>query len=95
MPASSQTISRFVTFLASTLKPQSVRAYLAGVRLLYIELGFPNPIDNCWLISSTLKGISHLKDVATVQKIPITPDILRNSTLVPKVGNKHGCSREL
>lgn len=77
VPASSQTISRFVTFLARTLKPQSVRTYLAGVRLLHIELGFPNPIENCWLISSTLKGISHVKGVAPVQKLPITPDILR------------------
>ena len=56
---------------------KSVRTVLAGVWLLHIELGFPNSIENCWLISSTLKGISHLKGVAPVQKLPIKPDILK------------------
>jgi len=76
VPASSLTLSRFAAFLARTLRPQSVKVYMAGVRILHLELGYPSPIDNNWLLSTTLKGIMHLNATAPRQKLPITPAIL-------------------
>ena len=44
LPASEDTLMLFTTFLASTLKSQSTKVYLSGVRNLHLEHEFPDPV---------------------------------------------------
>ena len=76
VPISQANLGRYIAFLASRLCFSSVRQYLNAVRLMHLEAGLPNPISNCWYITSILKGLRHHKGDSTKQKLPITPDIL-------------------
>ena len=46
------------------------------VRLLHLEAGFANPLENNWYVSSILKGVKRVKGNTVTQKLPITIDIL-------------------
>ena len=46
VPASEETLSLLVAFLADRLKPQSIKVYLAGVLALHISQGFHNPLTH-------------------------------------------------
>ena len=77
VPASSQTLCRYATFLARSLKFGSVKQYLNIIRLLHLEWGLPNPIKDNFCVNNILRGIRrHLGDGVT-QKKPITPDVLK------------------
>lgn len=69
-------IGRYATFLARNLKPQSIKCYLNVVRILHLELGFPNPLDRNWYLSTILKGIDRSKGTPPNRKLPITPQML-------------------
>ncbi len=43
LPASEESLMLYVTYLAATIKPQSIKVYLYGVRNLHIENSFPCP----------------------------------------------------
>lgn len=45
---------------------------------MHLEAGFPNPLEKNWYVASILKGVRRVKGDASVQKLPITPDILRH-----------------
>ena len=77
VPASSLTLCRYATFLARTLKFNSIKQYMNIVRLLHLEWGLPNPLKENFCVNNTLKGIRrHLGDSVT-RKQPITPDVLK------------------
>lgn len=77
VPAASLTLCRYATFLARSLKFNSVKQYLNIVRLLHLEWGLPNPLKDNFCVNNALKGIRrHLGDSVT-QKRPITPDVLK------------------
>ena len=46
LPAAEDTLMLFSTFLAATLKPQSIKVYLYGVLNLHLEHGFPDPLPD-------------------------------------------------
>ena len=49
-PATEWTQCLFATFLADSLQHSSIMVDLSAVWSLYVELGFPDPLDNClWL----------------------------------------------
>ena len=65
------------TYLARTLKFNSIKQYMNIVRLLHLEWGLPNPLKENFCVNNTLKGIKrHLGDSVT-RKQPITPDVLK------------------
>lgn len=76
VPAKPQIIERYATFLARTLKPQSIKCYLNVVRIIHLELGFHNPLDHNWYLSTIMKGIGRNKGALPNRKLPITPSIL-------------------
>ena len=57
LPASEDTLMLFTTFLASTLKPQSIKVYLSGVRNLHLEHGFADPLSGALQLHCLLRGI--------------------------------------
>ena len=77
VPLSQQNLGRYIAFLSRRLTFSSVRQYLNVVRLLHLEAGFNNPIDNNWYVSSILKGVKRVKGNTVSQKLPITMEILR------------------
>ena len=60
----------------------SVKQYLNAVRLVHLKAGFENPLEKNWYVSSILKGVQRLKGDASVQKLPITFDILKKIFLL-------------
>ncbi len=77
LPASEDTLMLFATFLASSLKPQSIKVYLYGVRNLHLEHGFPDPLTDALLLRRLLRGIKRLKGTSSDSRLPITPSLLR------------------
>ena len=76
IPASEETLSLFVAFLAERLKPQSIKVYLAGIRALHISHGFHNPLTHTIKLKQTLRGIEREHSSPAKQKLPITFDLL-------------------
>ena len=44
---------------------------------MHLEAGLPNPLEKNWYVATILKGVRRVKGDASVQKLPITPDILK------------------
>ena len=76
-PISQQDLGRYIAFLSHRLSFKSIRQYLNIVRLINLDSGFKNPLDQNWYVSSILKGVRRIKGDATHQKLPITLEILK------------------
>ena len=72
LPASEWTLMLFATQLSTTLKAESIKVYLAGIRSLHIENGLPNPLDNCLRLERVLRGIKRTQQGGKRQRLPIT-----------------------
>ena len=77
VPASSQTICMYATFLARSLKFSSIKQYIGIIGLMHKEFGLPNPLLDNWHVSSLLTGVKRVLGNAPNQKLPITIDVLR------------------
>jgi hypothetical protein len=77
VPAEHDTICCYIAFLARSLAPSSISSYLNIIRILHLDAGLPNPMQNDWEIQMIRRGISRQKGVPVKQKYPITIDILR------------------
>ena len=77
VPLSQADLGHYVAFLSRRLCFTSVRQYLNIVRLMHLEAGLQNPLEKNWYVSSILKGVRRVKGDSSVQKLPITPDILK------------------
>ena len=70
-----------MTFLSCTLSPSSIANYRNIVRLIHLQYGYPNPLDNDLLefqYSLLLRGIKRaITKAATRPKLPITPSFLK------------------
>ena len=77
VPLSQENLGRYIAFLSRRLCYNSVRQYLNIVRIMHLEAGFQNPLEKNWYVDSILKGVRRLKGDASVRKLPITIDILR------------------
>ena len=66
-----------MSFLAKKLKFNSIKQYLNYVRILHCERNLPNPLENNFLLSHTLKGIRRCFGDTVVRKKPITPNMLK------------------
>lgn len=76
VPLSQHNLGRYIAFLSRRLCFTSVRQYLNVVRLIHVDAGFANPLDNNWYVSSILKGVRRVKGDMARQKLPITLEIL-------------------
>ena len=43
---------------------------------MQLEAGLQNPLEKNWYVASILKGVRRVKGDTSIQKLPITPDIL-------------------
>lgn len=76
IPATPLNICRYAAFLARRLSSNSIPKYLNIIRLLSLECGLPNPLQDNWQLKSLLSGIKRVKGTTLVRKLPITPIIL-------------------
>lgn len=80
VPCSSHHLLRYVVFLARTLSASSIPCYLNVVRIVHLQSGFPNPLQEPFFKFQKdllMRGIKRLHGNAVRQKLPITPDLLR------------------
>lgn len=75
LPLDKNEVCLYVAYLAETLSYKSITKYLNVVRLIHLEADLPNPLKS-WHIESLLKGVKRAKGDISVQKLPITPQIL-------------------
>ena len=67
-----------MVFLARTLAASSIACYLNVVRILHLQFGFPNPLQDPLFKfqKDFMRGIKRLHGNVVRQKLPITPDVL-------------------
>ena len=78
VPASDLMLVRYVMFLNRTLVPGSVKNYLNIIRLLHLEAGLQNPLEDNYAVKSMLKCIERVKGAPPKRKLPITTALLRS-----------------
>jgi hypothetical protein len=78
IPVEQSTLVAYVAHLASRLLPTSIPGYLNVIRLLHVEAGLKNPLSENLELALLKRGINRLKGQPPVQKLPITPAILRD-----------------
>jgi hypothetical protein len=77
VPAERETVCCYAAFLARSLSPSSIGGYLNILRVLHLDAGLPNPLENNWELALIRRGIERQKGVPPKQKLPITLAILR------------------
>ena len=77
IPADRDTICCYTAFLARSLAPSSINGYLNIIRLLHLDAGLPNPLENNWEVQQIKRGIARIKGSPIKQKFPISISILR------------------
>lgn len=76
LPASEWTLMLFVSHLSRTIKASSIKVYLAAVRSLHIENGFPNPLSNCLRLERVIRGIKRSQGISKRERLPVTVTVL-------------------
>ena len=76
VPLTQINLGRYIAFLSRRLCFSSVRQYLNAVRLMHLNAGHKNPLQDNWYVASILKGVKRVKGDKSIQKLPITLDIL-------------------
>ena len=76
LPASFRTVSGYAQFLSRTLKPQSIRNYLSGVKMLHIFLGYEYKFSDDFHLQLVLRGIDRLHPHVPNRAKPVTPAVL-------------------
>lgn len=76
LPASNDTVCKYVVFLASKIKFTSIKKYLNIIRILHKNAGFSNPLEENFSLDMLLRGVKRAKGCPPNQKLPITPQIL-------------------
>ena len=82
LPVSEETLMLYVTFLSQSIKPQSLKVYLAAIRNLHLESGFPSPLDSADKLRRLLRGIKRVHGLSRDSRLPITPRLLRQFRLL-------------
>ena len=77
-PCRAMHILLYIVLLARTLSTSSIPNYLNVVRLLHLQLAYPNPLEEpLFKQQKTLlmRGIKRLNGDFVSQKLPITPEV--------------------
>jgi hypothetical protein len=75
MPACQATLC---AYLARSLNPSSIPGYVNIVRILHVQAGYPNPLQDNWELKMIRRGIARKFGRPPVQKLPVTLEILRS-----------------
>lgn len=75
VPATSDTVVVYASFLARTLSSSSIGGYLNIVKLMHEEQGHSNPLE-IWECRMMRRGIQRKLGKPPNQKLPITPQLL-------------------
>ena len=67
-----------MAFLARSLSPSSIASYLNIIRILHLDAGLANPLENNWELQMVRRGVARLRGVPVKQKLPITLALLRD-----------------
>ena len=78
VPAERDTVCCYTAFLARSLSPSSIGGYLNIIRVLHLDAGLPNPLENNWEVTLIRRGIARQLGTPPKQKLPITLAILRS-----------------
>jgi hypothetical protein len=76
VPASQETLNCYVAHLARTMSPSSINVYLNIIRIMHLEAGFANPLENNFEVMMIKRGVNRVKGVPAKQKDPMTVEIL-------------------
>ena len=76
IPASTDTLCLYATYLASFLLPQSVCLYVNFVGVLHKQYGLHNPLADNYILKSVLRGIRRVYGVPARPRYPMTTNIL-------------------
>ena len=76
LPANQLTLVGYLVFLARSLNTHSIPGYLNIIRILHLNAGLKNPLQENWEISMIKRAINRLKGQPPVQKEPITLEML-------------------
>ena len=76
IPASEETILLFASYLSQNVRPSTIKVYLAAVRNLHIQHGFPSPVEHSILLPRLLRGIKRVYTMDRRPRLPITPSLL-------------------
>ena len=76
LPSSEVTLIHFVTHLSNTVSYGTIKVYLAAVKNLHTEFGFPLDFTSMPLLYKTLRGIKCSQRVPKRVRYPITISVL-------------------
>ena len=72
LPASEWTLMLFESHLSKTIK----KVYLAAIRSLHLENGFPKPLANCLRLERVILGIMRCQGTSKRERLPVTVAVL-------------------
>lgn len=76
VPGSELTLIYFACSLARKVTPGTIKQYLAAVRALHLDAGFPSPTDDCILLPRILRGIKRCLGEPRRPRLAVTTSIL-------------------
>ena len=78
VPITAANLGRYAAYLADfkQLSPCSILKYMNIIRLLHLEAGSSNPLIDCWILDSVIRGIKRCNGKELDRKLLITPHIL-------------------
>ena len=79
LPSNEATLIHFATHLSNTVSYGTIKVYLAAVKNLHTEFGFPLDFTSMPLLYKTLRGIICLQSVPKRMRYPITIMVLKIS----------------
>ena len=77
LPSNEATLIHFATHLSNTVSYGTIKVYLAAVKNLHTEFGFPLDFTSMPLLYKTLRGIKCLQSVPKRTRYPITITVLQ------------------
>jgi len=76
VPASRLHVARYIAFLARRLRYSSIIQYLNVIRILHLEAGCANPLQNDYFLKTVLKGARRQLGDNVSRKLPMSPQLL-------------------
>lgn len=75
-PASTPNLCRYIAFLSRRMSYTSITQYINIIRILHLEAGYVNPLQNNFMVQSVLRGVRRHLGNEVCRKAPITPKLL-------------------
>lgn len=76
VPITSLNLCRYIAFLSRTRAFTTVQQYTNIVRILHLELGYGNPLQDNFSVKCLMTGLKRAKGNSTKYKMPINPNDL-------------------